>query len=113
MDSNICLGCKYSSIRIDITVPEKYNIIDFAKETKEFTNKTIPSSSQKPIHYSLKFDSERTESGVLDFKVDCSCLLKDNKTNCPELSLIQEKNHTLQQGKQASRGKKIEIFKTI
>jgi hypothetical protein len=116
METNICLGCKFSSVKIDITVPEKYNLKSFAKKTKEFTSEIIPISGSKPIHYSLTFDSNRNESCGLDFKVNCSCIFDVKKSECLKFSQFQKKDNkinNLQREKKLSRGLGIEVIKTV
>jgi hypothetical protein len=67
MESNTCLGCRFGSVKIEILVPEKYNQKQFARQTKDFAADIIAVTKQKPIHYSLTFDSEQDSSEALDF----------------------------------------------
>jgi hypothetical protein len=81
MDSNICLGCRFGSVKIEIVVPEEYDIKDFAEETRNFNSEINAITKKKPMHYSLMFGSESNHS-TLEFKVHCSCILNINKKEC-------------------------------
>ena len=81
MESNVCLGCRFGSVKIEILVPEKCNINEFAEETRNFSSDIIAITKEKPMHYSLTFGSGN-ECSKLDFRVHCSCILNVDKKHC-------------------------------
>lgn len=76
------MGCRFSSIRISINVPDKYDMKTFAKETKRFTKGVAGRAKDKRIHYTLVFDSEHQKDAALDFAVSCSCILNVKTHDC-------------------------------
>jgi hypothetical protein len=86
LEANACLGCRFSSVKVDISVPEKYDLKKFTKETKKFASNMGAMASQKRIHYALVFDSERQKTSNLDFTVNCSCILNVKKVDCSKFS---------------------------
>jgi hypothetical protein len=91
MAADECLGCRFSSVKISINVPDKYDMKTFAKETKRFTSGVSGKAKDKRIHYTLVFDSEHKKDLCLDFAVSCSCILNvkthdcSNFTSAPQL----------------------------
>ncbi len=93
MDSNICLGCRFGSVKIEVVVPEKYNLKNFAKQTQNFAAGITAITREKAIHYSITFlaaDDEPPKK--LDFKIHCSCILNVSKEECSRFGLKEEKN---------------------
>jgi hypothetical protein len=91
MDGKDCLSCKFGSVRVDILVPESYNISRFAQETQSFTSELMDATGKKTFRYALKFDSEQKRE-QLDFKIGCSCLLNLEKKTCPRYSKTENVN---------------------
>jgi hypothetical protein len=91
MIADECLGCRFSSVKISINVPDKYDMKSFARETKRFTSSVAGKAKQKRIHYTLIFDSEHKKDTCLDFAVSCQCILNvkthdcSNFTSAPQL----------------------------
>ncbi len=82
---NVCLGCRFGSVKIEILVPEKCDINEFARETRNFSSEIVAMTKEKPMHYSLTFGSA-TSCSKLDFKVHCSCILNIDKKECSKFS---------------------------
>ena len=91
MNSDLCLRCRFSSVKIEILVPEKCKPEDFSEQTREFAAEIIRVTGRKPIHYSLGFDSEQ-DLTELDFTVDCSCILNINKNDCSKFNRAEGQN---------------------
>lgn len=91
MTAEECLGCRFSSVKISINVPDRYDMKTFAKETKRFTKGVAGKAKDKRIHYTLVFDSEHKKDSGLDFSVSCQCILNvkthdcSNFTSAPQL----------------------------
>lgn len=79
MEANACLSCRFSSIKLNITVPEKYDTAKFARETKKYADRLAALTKQKPIHYALNFQEQQYG---LDFNVTCACILNVKKLDC-------------------------------
>jgi hypothetical protein len=88
---NICLGCRFGSVKIEILVPEKYDLKDFVAQKKDFASEIIAFTGGKPIHYSILFSSNENPS-KLERKIYCSCILNVNRNDCSKFNLRQEKN---------------------
>lgn len=80
--SNVCLGCKFSSVKLEILVPESSEIDDFVRRTQDFAAKILSITREKPLHYSLKYGSPATEGEMLNFTVFCSCTLNLDAEEC-------------------------------
>jgi hypothetical protein len=80
MEANACLGCRFGSVKIDILAPQKYDSKKLAEETRAFASAVTALTKQKPIHYAVTI-SELKKSAI-DFKVNCSCILNLEKTDC-------------------------------
>jgi hypothetical protein len=91
VSSNICIGCRFGSSRIEILVPEDYNIQDFAKETQNFASEIIAIKKVEAMHYSLTFGS-LNDFSKLEFIIHCSCILNVDKKQCSKLNSNQEKD---------------------
>ena len=91
MESNVCLGCRFGSVKLEILVPEKYDINDFAQETRNFSTDIVAITKEKPMHYSLTFGSG-DEYSKLEFKVHCSCILNIDKTECSRFTDASDKD---------------------
>lgn len=91
MESNICLACRFSSVKIEIFVPEKCDIKEFAEESRNFSSNIIAITKEKPMHYSLTF-AQGNEPSKLDFKLHCICILNINKAECSKFSDGTEKD---------------------
>ncbi len=89
MESNVCLGCRFGSVKVEILVPEKYTHERFVRETRDFASDIAVLTKQKPIHYSLRFDSEN--SSGLDFSFNCQCILNIKRKECSNFNLKEEK----------------------
>jgi hypothetical protein len=110
MASNICLGCRFGSVKIEILVPEKYTIKEFAQQTQDFASEIIAITKEKPMHYSLTFGSGNDFS-KLDFKIHCSCILNIDKKQCSKFNSTMQKDCKIQHfiySKEAT-AKKIEL----
>lgn len=79
MESNTCFGCRFGSVKIEILVPEKYSLKQFAQQTRDFTADVVAVTGSKPIHYSLKVNTEQSK---LDFNINCSCILNIGRRDC-------------------------------
>lgn len=90
MDSNVCLGCRFGSVKLEILVPEKYDINDFAKETRNFSSNTVAITKEKPMHFSLTFGSGN------EFRVHCSCILNVNRKECSRFAEASAKECKIQ-----------------
>jgi hypothetical protein len=87
MLSNVCLGCRFGSVKINVLAPENYDLTEIVRETRDFAASLIE-ATQKPIHYSLNFDSGQDLS-TLEFRVECSCILNVDKDDCSKLTSKQ------------------------
>ena len=94
LDSNVCLGCRFGSVKIEILVPEKCDINEFAEETRNFSLDIIAMTKEKPMHYSLTFASGN-EVSKLDFKVHCTCILNIDKKECSKFSDGADKEYKI------------------
>ena len=115
MNSDVCLGCRFGSVKIEILVPEKCKIEDFSKQTRDFTAEIGRVTGHKPIHYSLGFDSEQ-DLADLDFNVECSCILNINKNDCSKFNVAEGQNcrvKHLQQLNLPTRELNIEVIGTV
>ena len=81
MESNICLGCRFGSVKIEVLVPEDCDVQEFVRKTRLFASEMKPVTREKRIHYILKFDSEKHSLG-LGFNVTCSCILNVKQRDC-------------------------------
>jgi hypothetical protein len=81
MEANACLGCRFGSVKINISVPQKCDEGRLARETKAFASKIAVMTRQKPVHYTVTY-SERQKFAALDFAVNCSCILNVDKRDC-------------------------------
>lgn len=116
MESNLCLGCRFGSVKIEALVPEKCNLEELAKKTREYAADIFALTGQKPIHYALTFDSGQGSSQELNFKVNCTCILNVKMRDCLKFNLAEGNNcriKHLQQVKPASRGLGIEVSETV
>ena len=89
MDSNVCLGCRFGSVKIEVLVPEQCDIREFADETRNFTSEIVAITKAKRMHYCITFGSGSNYS-KLDFKVHCSCILNIKKKECSNFNSINE-----------------------
>ena len=114
MDSNVCLSCRFSSVKIEILVPEKCSLKEFAKQTRDFAAEIIMVTGPKPIHYSLQFDSEQDLTD-LEFNVNGSCILNINKSDCSKFNLTEDKNCRIKHLpiKSTAREQKIEVIRIV
>jgi len=90
MESNLCLGCRFGSVKIEILVPEKCGIEEFAAETQNFTSEIV-AMTKKPMHYSLTFGSGIDQS-KLDFKVHCQCILNIKQNECSKFNGVTDRD---------------------
>ncbi len=90
MYSNICLGCRFSSIKIDVSIPKSYDMKNLAQETKAFSSKIVVQTKQKPIHYNLTVDNQKHENS-LGFNLDCICILNIKKDDCSKFNPTHQK----------------------
>jgi len=90
-EGNVCLGCRFGSVKIDITVPEKYDLTEFVRQKEDFASEIIPLTREKPIHYSLLFGSNGDPS-KLEYKIHCSCILNVKKEDCSKFNVREQKN---------------------
>jgi hypothetical protein len=81
MESNICIGCRFGSVKIEIFVPENCDVQEFVQKTRLFASEMKLVTGEKRIHYTLKFDSE-TDSLGLGFDLNCSCILNVKQRDC-------------------------------
>lgn len=87
---SVCLQCRFGSVKVNIQVPERYNLKKLALQTKEFTADLSATIKQKPIHYSLSFNTE--VFGQPNFTVNCSCILNVDKNDCSKFNEAFGKN---------------------
>jgi hypothetical protein len=92
MASNICLRCRFGSVKLEILVPEKYDIKEFAKETQDFASDIVAITREKPMHYSLTFGTGNECAKSLDFRVHCSCILNINQNECSKFNANEERD---------------------
>lgn len=78
----VCLGCKFSSVKLEILVPENSELTDFAERTQDFSARLLAITREKPLHYSLKYSSATAGGETLNFTVSCSCTLNLDKEDC-------------------------------
>jgi len=88
---NKCLGCRFGSVKVEISVPEKYNMKQFVQQTRDFASDITSVTGNKPLHYSLAFGSDEEYPEKLDFKVDCTCILDIKKKDCSKFNSKQAK----------------------
>ena len=114
METNVCYGCRFGSVKIEIVVPEKYSLKKFAKQTRDFADQIAEVTKPKPIHYSLRFDSGQ-DSAKLDFNVNCQCILNVAKRDCSNYSTAGRNCRVkhLKQLKPPTRKSELEIIRTI
>jgi hypothetical protein len=91
METNVCFGCRFGSVKIEILVPEKYNLKRFANQTRDFTADVVAVTGAKPIHYSLKVDSGQN-TAELNFNIDCLCILNIDKRDCSKFNAATGRN---------------------
>ena len=85
MDNNVCLTCRFGSVKIEVLVPDKCDVEEFAEETRNFSSDIIAITKEKPMRYSLTFGSGNDMS-KLEFKVHCTCILNIDKSECSRFS---------------------------
>lgn len=90
MTADECLRCRFSSVKVSINVPDKYDMKTFSRETKRFTKGIAGKAKQKRIHYTLVFDSEHKKDTCLDFAVSCSCILNVKTHDCSNFTNAQQ-----------------------
>jgi hypothetical protein len=90
MTADECLGCRFSSVKISINVPDKCDMKTFAKETKRFSAGVAGKAKDKRIHYTLVFDSEHKKDPCLDFAVSCSCILNVKTYDCSNFNSARQ-----------------------
>ena len=115
METNVCFGCRFGSVKIEILVPEKYNLKQFASQTRNFTAGIVAVTGAKPIHYNLKVDS-RQDPSRLDFNVNCSCIFSVDRRECSKFNAATDRNcrvKHLQHIKQAEEEPSLEIIRTV
>jgi hypothetical protein len=81
MEANACLGCRFGSVKVNVSVPQRYDADRLAKETKMFVSKIAATTRQKTIHYTVTF-AERQKFAALNFTINCSCILNVDKRDC-------------------------------
>jgi hypothetical protein len=91
MESNVCLGCRFGSVKIDVSVPEKYNFKTFKVETKQFASEILPMTRHKPIHYNVTFDKKQLDAAAPKFNVNCTCILNVKKKDCSKFNPTEER----------------------
>lgn len=84
--TNVCLGCRFGSVKIDILVPEKYNLKEFVKQTQNFASGVTAVTREKPIHYALTFENHGGDSEKLNFEIHCSCILNVKTRDCSKFN---------------------------
>ncbi len=84
------MGCRFGSVKIDVSVPEKYDLKSFRAETQQFASRFLAMTKQKPIHYNLTFDKKQRKLAALEFNVNCTCILNVNKNDCSKFNPEQE-----------------------
>jgi restriction endonuclease len=90
MNSNVCLGCRFGSVRVEILAPEECDAEDFVKQTKQFLTQITALTCEKQIHYSLIINSSQ-KAEELSFNVQCNCILNIKKKDCSRFNLTN--NH--------------------
>ena len=114
MDSDVCLGCRFGSVKIEILVPEKCDLKDFAQQTRHFAAEISRVTMHKPIHYSLGINPGQ-DLAELDFNVNCSCILNINKNDCSKFNHAEDKNCRIKHIPQikSARETNIEVIRTV
>jgi hypothetical protein len=115
MNSNVCLGCRFGSVKIEISVAQKCKLEDFSEQTRDFAAEIIRVTGHKTIHYSLGLDSGQ-DLAELDLNVDCSCILNINKNDCSKFNVAEDQNcrvKHLQHLSSPSRKPNIEVTGTV
>jgi hypothetical protein len=113
MESNICLGCRFGSVKIEVSVPQNLGLKDFAEQTKVFAAELTEFTKSKPIHYSLKFDAP-PDCEELDFSVNCQCILNVNKLDCSKFNSSQNcRVKHLHPNSLTKRGAELAIIRTV
>jgi hypothetical protein len=115
MNSNVCLGCRSGSVKIEISVAQKCKPEDFSHQTRDFGAGIIRVTGHKPIHYSLELDSGQNLAEI-DFNVDCSSILNINKNDYSKFNVAEDRNcrvKHLQHLTSPSREPNIEVTETV
>lgn len=114
MESNTCIGCRFGSVKIEVFVPEDFfDIQEFLRKTRLFAAEVKPFTGQKPIHYALRFDTER-DSSELDFNVNCSCILNVKQRDCSNFNPVEDSNCRVKHlQNKLTRERQIEVIQTI
>ncbi len=94
MESDVCLNCRFASAKIEIYVPKKHRLKEFAKQNSDFTAEIFSLTGPKPIHSSLRLDSEQ-DFTILDFNLDGSCNINVNKSELSNLKVAIDKNFSI------------------
>ncbi|MCL4429652.1 MAG: hypothetical protein M1167_02755, partial [Chloroflexi bacterium] len=81
MEGNVCIGCRFGSVKIEVCVPEKCSLQEFTRQTRAFASDLKAHTGQKPIHYALTFDSDKDASELV-FNVNCQCILNVKQRDC-------------------------------
>lgn len=90
MNGNVCLGCRFGSVRVEILAPEKRDADEFVEQTRQFLTQITALTFEKQIHYSLVIDAERGEK--LGFNVQCNCILNIKKKDCSRFNLTNNRD---------------------
>ena len=113
MENKVCASCRFGSVKIEVFVPKNCNMQEFVQKTRLFTSEIKKEAGQKPIHYTLKFDSEKDSLG-LDFNVICECILNVKQWDCSNFNVVEDRNCRAKhlQNKLA-RERQMEVVQTV
>ncbi len=112
METNVCYACRFGSVKIEILVPEKYNLKTFAEQTRKFAADIATATQSKPIHYKLRFDSASNISN-LGFNVHCTCILNVAKNDCSNFNTAASRVKHLKSDKPQGDERKLEPIKIL
>jgi len=87
MEANACLGCRFGSVKIDISAPQDIDQKKLVGETKKFTKQIAGVTEHKRIHYSVTTKPQKTSN--IDFNVNCTCILNVKKHDCSNFNHAQ------------------------
>jgi hypothetical protein len=84
--ANVCMGCRFGSIKMDVLVPEKYDMKQLVAQIQILASEVTAVAASKPIHYSFTFGAGKNSLKKPKFKVDCLCIFKVKQRDCSRLN---------------------------
>jgi len=85
---------------------------EFVQETRDFASEIKAVTRQKPIHYTLTFDSGKSLAN-LDFNLDCSCILNVKRKDCSNFVMETKNCRVKHMQSKITKEKQIEIAQAI